>query len=80
MRRMRIIDHRPSKRFERAWGSKAIEIEREFAPERWLLLGMRERSCYYPLRCFARATAVQKLKASPSSPPSWPSTATGRLN
>lgn len=63
MKRMRIVDGKPTKRFERAWGPKAIEYERELWPEMWLLLGMREREYYNALRCYARADSRAEVAA-----------------
>jgi hypothetical protein len=60
---MKRINYKPTKRFEKAWGLKAIELERELAPECWLLLGMRERSCYYPLRCYARGASRAEVES-----------------
>lgn len=63
MKRMRIIDGKPTKRFERAWGIKAIMYEREIEPEKWLLLGIGERDYYAALRCFARDDSRAGVKA-----------------
>jgi hypothetical protein len=63
MKRMKIVNGKPTKRFEMAWGPRAIEYERELQPTRWLCLGMRERDCYSPLRCFARSDSRTEVEA-----------------
>jgi hypothetical protein len=64
-RRMRTINFQATKRFTKAWGPISIEFEREVQPERWLLLGIRERpdTYYPPLRCYARGDSKDEVAA-----------------
>jgi hypothetical protein len=63
MRRMRIREtNRPSDSSGQG-AQRPSSTSEEVAREMWLLVGIRERSCYTALRCYARADSRAEVEA-----------------